>query len=141
MSSLRDLFEESYISVPDSKVDLVDELAEKCEELENQLNETLSVAIEQAKLVEDYERKEIVAEAAVDLADTEVEKLLGLVENIDFEDAESFAKKVETIKETYFSKATKKIDLEESVNEDAEQDADVSDTMSRYIQAIRRSNS
>jgi hypothetical protein len=38
MNQLKDLFVESYIEVPESKVDLVDELAEQVEELEEKLN-------------------------------------------------------------------------------------------------------
>ena len=141
MASLKDLFVESYITVPESKVDLVDELAEQVEELESRLNETTQAAIEMAQDLEMHQRKEIVAEAAYGLADTEVEKLLGLVENVDFDGAEEFASKVETIKETYFTKAAKKVEsLEESVSDDVDE-APVSSSMERYISAIRKSNS
>jgi hypothetical protein len=137
MSSLKELFVESYIDVPESKVDLVDELAEKVDILESQLNETMEVAIEQAQLIEDFERKDIVVEAAEGLADTEIEKLLGLVENIEFEDAETFAEKVETIKETYFSKASKKTDLEESVS-DNDDEIETSSSMDMYVRNLRK---
>jgi hypothetical protein len=53
MSKLKDLFSESYIEVPESKVDLVDELAEQVEELESKLNETTQKVIDQSGELEE----------------------------------------------------------------------------------------
>jgi hypothetical protein len=105
MGKLKDLFEESYIDVPESKVDLVDELAEQVEELE----------------------------------ETQVEKLSSLVESLDFEDEESFAQKVKTVKESYFKK---EVPQEEEINEDweADQTEEVSSAMSQYLNAIKKTS-
>jgi ATP-dependent Clp protease adapter protein ClpS len=141
MGKLKDLFTESYIEVPESKVDLVDELAEEVEALEGKLNEATEQAIENAKLLEGYQREAVIREAAKDLADTEVEKLKGLVEDVDFEDEATFANKVKTIKESYFNKKTVEAqDLEEEVEDNGEGvvTEEVSDLMSSYISAIRK---
>ena len=61
--------------------------------------------------VEELKREAIIAEATSDLAETQAEKLNSLVEALDFEDEESFAAKVATVKESYF---TKKNSTEES---------------------------
>ncbi len=137
MNNLKDLFEESYIEVPESKVDLVDELAETVEELEQKLNETTGQAIEQAEELEQYKRNEVIREQSKDLAETQVEKLKGLVENIDFEDEETFTKKVADIKESYFNKAKP-----QSAEMDAlEEEADITTTsgsMAQYISALKK---
>ena len=59
MSKLKDLFSESYIEVPESKVDLVDELAEQVEELESKLNETTQKVIDQSGELEEMKKEEI----------------------------------------------------------------------------------
>ena len=44
----------------------------------------------------------IINESASDLADTQVEKLKSLVNDLDFENEEKFKDKVDTIKEAHF---------------------------------------
>jgi len=138
MNGLKDLFEESYVDVPESKVDLVDELADTVEELEESLNRTTAQAIEMAESLEWFQRREIVREAAKDLADTQVEKLNSLVEDIDFEDAESFAERVATVKESYFDKKetieTPVIDTDENDDETIE----TSGSMANYVSALKK---
>jgi activator of HSP90 ATPase len=89
--------------------------------------------------LEVLKRDKIVREASRDLADTQVEKLKDLVEDIDFEDEETFAKKVDTVKESYFSK---KVSESADIEEEDEGDAPVvsSDTMAQYLSAIQKTN-
>ena len=141
MNKLKDVFTESYIEVPESKVDLVDELSEQVEELETALNARTEEALEQAKAIEDYTRAAIVAEAAKDLPDTQAEKLAGLVESIDFEDEETFTKKVATVKEAHFAAPAVESTIAEETDVDAEADTqEVSETMATYLSAIRNYN-
>lgn len=137
MNNMRDLFVESYIEVPESKVDLVDELAGQVEELEERLNNTTGDAISLAEELETYKRNTIIAEASRDLADTQAEKLKGLLESVDFENEESFVAKVNTVKESYFSKEIPE-QLEESVEEAAEEEVEVSSVMENYLHALRK---
>ena len=92
MTGLKDLFTESYIEVPEAKVDLVDELAETVDDLEQKLNATTADAIRMAEELETYKRDAIIREASRDLAETQVEKLKSLVEDVDFDDEETFSK-------------------------------------------------
>ena len=139
MNKLKDVFTESYIEVPESKIDLVDELSEQVEELEEALNARTEEALEQAKAIEDFTRSAIVAEAAKDLPDTQAEKLAGLVDSIDFEDDETFAKKVATVKEAHFAAPAVESTIAEETDVDAEADTqEVSDTMATYLSAIRK---
>jgi len=143
MNNLKDLFVESYVDVPESKIDLVDDLADQVEELEEQLYKTTADAIKLSEEVEGLKREAIIAEASADLADTQKEKLNSLVEALDFEDEESFAAKVATVKESYFTKtnSTEEV-IEESADDQSAYDAevDVAPTMERYLAAIRKSN-
>jgi hypothetical protein len=133
------VFEESYISVPDSKIDLVDELATANEELEEQFNEATAKAIELSENLEAYKRKDIIREASRDLADTQVEKLAALAESVDFESEESFAAKVATLKESYFAKKPTTGAVVEEV-EEADEATDVSPMMEQYLKALRKTN-
>jgi hypothetical protein len=137
MGKLKDLFTESYIEVPESKVDLVDELATANEELEEQFNDAVAKGMKLAEELEGYKREAIIREASRDLAETQVEKLKSLAESIDFESEESFTAKVETLKESYFSKKTKESIVEESDEGEAET-AEISDSMAQYVQALRK---
>ena len=141
MNSLKDLFTESYIEVPESKVDLVDDLAEQVEELETQLNTSTANAIEMTEKLEILQREKVITEASRDLADTQVEKLKTLVAEVEFNDEESFAKKVATVKESYFNK-TKKIAESadfDAVDED-ENTVEVAGSMAQYITALNRTS-
>jgi hypothetical protein len=141
MSKLKNLFEESYVEVPDSKVDLVDELATANEQLEESYNEAVAKAISLSEELEQYKRSAIIREAATGLAETQIAKLASLVENIDFVDEETFAAKVETIKESYFTKTKKTSELTESFDtEDDNSVQEVSGAMAQYVNAIRKSS-
>jgi hypothetical protein len=134
MDKMKDLFVESYIDVPESKVDLVDELAGQVEELEEKLNSQTGESIKLSEELEQYKRNAIVAEAARDLADTQKEKLAELVEGIDFD--EDFASKVATIKESYFKKEiAESVDV---VDEEPESVVEVSGAMETYLSAMRK---
>lgn len=140
MNGMKDLFVESYIDVPESKVDLVDDLADQVEELEEALNKTTADAIQMSEQIEELQRQAIVAESVSDLADTQAEKFTALVASLDFENEEQFRDKVATVKESFFNKSV----VSEEVEEDqVDQDAagavteDVAPSMERYLTAIR----
>lgn len=139
MSNLKDLFIESNIAVPEGKEDLVDELSEAVDELETKLNDTTAKAIQMSEELEQYKRDAIIRESASGLAATQVEKLKSLVEDIDFDDAESFAKKVQTVKESYF---TKKVTETTTIEEEDDGSAVVnnSSVMESYLSAIKKTS-
>tara|TARA_B110000977_G_scaffold67767_2_gene92018 strand:- start:10202 stop:11161 length:960 start_codon:yes stop_codon:yes gene_type:complete len=145
MENLKNLFTESYITVPESKVDLVDELSESVSELEAKLDAATAEAIAMNEALEGHERNAIIAEHAEGLAATEAEKLFKLAEDVEFGNAETFSGKVATIKESYFkkgsaNKATAAAEaLEEGIVEDNSQSiVEVTDTMASYLSAMRK---
>ena len=141
MSSLQSVFKEHYIEVPEGKVDLVDELAEQVAELEESLNKSTEDNIALTESVSNLERAEIVRNASSGLALTEAEKLASLVEDIDFDDAESFEMKVNVVKESYFrSEAQESVDEAQQLVGTDEAPAELNDVMARYTQAISKFN-
>ena len=139
MDKLKDLFTESYIQVPESKVDLVDELAEQVEELETKLNETTQKVIDQSGEIEEMTKDRIINESASDLADTQVEKLKSLVNDLDFESEEKYAEKVNTIKEAHFSQETGSSEESPVIEEDGHDEVmETSPNMDKYITALQK---
>ena len=136
MNKLKDLFTESHIQVPEDKVDMVDELADNVEELEAQLNASTERSIQMAEELEGYKREFIIREASKDLAETQVEKLKGLAENVDFEDEETFAQKVAQLKESYFAKTAKT--QEEIIEDDDSPVVESTGSMDSYLKAIKK---
>jgi len=138
MNGMKDLFVESYIEVPESKVDLVDELAETVEELEEKLNDTTGKAIAMAEELEGLQRDAIIREASRDLAETQVEKLKSLVEDIDFEDEETFSKKVATVKESYFAKTQSTESADFDTTDESDDIVEASGSMAQYLAALKK---
>jgi hypothetical protein len=139
MGKLKDVFTESYIAVPDSKIDLVDELAEANEELEAQVNEATIKAMAISEELVSLKRAAVIREASKDLAETQVEKLTSLAESVDFENEKAFSQKVATLKESYFAK-TKTAESIITEETDASDEVEVSPMMEQYINALRKSN-
>ena len=137
MGKLKDVFTESYIAVPDSKIDLVDELAEANEELEAQVNEATAKAMAISAELVSLKRAAVIREASKDLAETQVEKLTSLAESVDFENEKAFSQKVATLKESYFSK-TKTAESIITEETDTSDEVEVSPMMEQYINALRK---
>jgi len=140
MQALHGVFTEHYITVPESKVDIVDELAAKVDDLEEQLNSAVERGIELTEKVKELSREAVLRESASDLSEAQAEKLASLAEGIEFESEKAFAKKVATIKESYFKKesvSAKQTDELDSLTEDTK-NVDVSPVMSRYLAALKK---
>lgn len=138
MKALKGVFVEHYIEVPESKVDMVDELAEQVVELEQQLYKETEANIRLTESIEKLQRSEIIVEASKDLAQTEVEKLKGLVEDFDFEDVDTFTKKVNTIRESYFTKPIVNNQEEQLFDSDQDTDKPVSGVMAMYSSVLSK---
>jgi len=138
MTSLQSVFKEHYIEVPEGKEDLVDELNEQVTELEETLNKTTEDNIKLHTAVQEFEKQEVVREQSLGLAQTEAEKLASLVEDIEFDNRETFEMKVKTVKESYFTKdVTETADEVDSLlGEENVSDETVSESMAKYTQAI-----
>ena len=140
-NGLKGLFLEHNFTVPEEKFNLLDGMAGELNDMEAKLNEQIDANVALNKRVGEFVKMEIVNECAVGLAETQKEKLASLAEGVEFETEEDFRKKVETIKESYF---TRKAELAESVSEPTEEASEplveetVSGTMSKYVDALAR---
>jgi hypothetical protein len=110
ISGLRNLFAEHYIDVPAEKVDLVDELATKVEELEASLNEEIERGIQTKKSLVEARKNEITHVVCEGLTATQVEKIKSLAESVEFSTEDEYKNKLETIRENYFPSGTKRAD-------------------------------
>lgn len=106
VSGLKDLFEEHYIDVPEERYDMLGEMEIKISELEEKLNEQLAANVEMSKNIAEQKRHNIIDQLSDGLTDTETEKFTSLVEELSYEDANSFETKVQTIRENYFTTKT-----------------------------------
>ncbi len=140
-NGLKGLFLEHNFSVPEEKFNLLDGMAGELDEMEAKLNEQIDANVALNKRVGEFVKMEIVNECAVGLAETQKEKLASLAEGVEFETEEDFRNKVETIKESYF---TRKAELTESVSDPTEEasepliESTASGTMSKYVDALAR---
>ncbi len=142
MGGLKDLFTEHYIEVPEEKVDIVENLFDKVEDLEGQLNQSVQENIKVKNELNEYRKDKILEEVCEDLADTQSEKMKTLAEGVSYEDdSENFEEKVKTIKENYFPNQQKQDENVEQV--DASDGEEVSEPkmtniMEAYSKAIAR---
>ena len=140
-NGLKGLFLEHNFTVPEEKFNLLDGMAGEIDEMEAKLNEQIDTNIALNKRIGEFVKMEIVNECAVGLAETQKEKLASLAEGVEFETEEDFRNKVNTIKESYF---TRKAELAESASEPTEEVSEplveetTSGTMSKYVDAIAR---
>ena len=107
IGGLRNLFIEHYIDIPADKVDVVEELTTRVEELESSLNEQITHGIELKKELNEQKKIEAIYTACEGLTQTQVEKLKSLAEGVEFTTEEEFVEKLSTLKESYFKAEVK----------------------------------
>ena len=110
IGGLRNLFVEHYIDIPADKVDVVEELTAKVEELESSLNEEMNRSVELTKSLNEQKKIEAIYTACEGLSQTQVEKLKSLAENVEFTTEEDFVGQVDVLKESYFKSEVKTAD-------------------------------
>jgi len=143
LKGLKGLFEEHYVEIPDERVDVVEELATRTEELESKLNEQIEKNVELHGVVEQYKRDQLIESVSASLTDTQKAKFETLAEGIDFNDEETFTNKLTIVKESYFGKgedttSSYELDDDEPLTEEAAEKP-VPAEMANYVNAISRS--
>ena len=142
ITGLKGLFKEHYIDVPEEKYNVLDDLTSQVKDLESKLNEQIEKNVNLSKDASELTRASLVVSVSEDLADTEKEKFVSMAENVEFDSADKFAEKLETIKESYFPKTK----IEEATSNDGVDsvaanipaDAGTSDAMAAYTAAITK---
>jgi hypothetical protein len=141
ITGLKGLFEEHYIDIPTDKVDVVEELTSKVEELEEAYNEQIKSAIEMKKELNEHKKFEAIYAACEGLTQTQVEKLKSLAEGVEFTTDEEFVTKLSTLKESYFKSDVKVADssaLDEVLVEEEKKEKTISDdpSINMYAKTI-----
>lgn len=143
IDGLKGLFSQHYVDIPNEKLDVLESLADKVEELENALNEAIAEKSELKKSVVENERKDIFANVSEGLTMTEAEKFAALAEGIEFDgDLTKYEKKLTLVKENYFSKKVVSSTINEEIAvDDVDQKEEISysdPSMKRYAEVISR---
>ena len=134
LEGMRGLFEDHYVSIPEDKYDVVENMVDKLDEMESKLNEQIEKNIAITKSLSEATGGNILSDVSEGLSTTQKEKLASLAEGVEFESEESYKEKLETLKESYFKTAPKRSESE-VLNEEAAT-PDVSGSMAAYMQAL-----
>jgi len=145
IEGLKTLFVEHYVDVPEDKYDVIDELANRLDEMEQKLDSEVNRNMDITEELDTLKRDNVVSEASKDLTETQKEKLSSLAEGVDFKDAEDFAEKISEIKEAYFPAEGESVVEETLVVEGSEEfkveqstEVQTDPTMAKYTQAISK---
>ena len=142
IDGLKTLFVEHYVEVPEDKYDVIDELANRLDEMEEKLDGEVHKNMEIVEENESLKRQNVVREACLDLSESQKEKMVSLSEGVDYKDTEDFAEKVSELKEAYFP--SDEVIAEETVVEEGtgefsnEEETVLNPEMTRYSSAISK---
>jgi hypothetical protein len=144
ITGLKGLFEDHYIDIPEEKVNVVEELTTRVEELEDSLNEQINAAIQLKKELNEKIKTEAIHAVCEGLTQTQVEKMKQLAESVDFTSEEEFADKVVTIRESYFEQQVKSanssaLNEEITVEEEDKKSVSIDPSIAQYAQSISKS--
>ena len=143
LTGMRSLFEEHYVSIPDEKYDVLENMVDKLEEMEGKLNEQIDKNVALNKRLSESVADVIFAEVAEGLALSQKDKFASLAENVEFESETSYREKLATLRKSYFPEnAGVQRDESENLSEETQstqyQTTPVSNTMERYLQTLTR---
>ena len=140
LSGMRGLFEEHYVSIPEEKYDVVENMVEKLDEMESKLNEQIERNISLNQRLGESVADHILADVSEGLAISQKEKLASLAEGVEFESEEEYREKLETLKESYFRKSTvinEEADAPQMISEDVTAEAPSGSSMQAYLRALQ----
>ena len=138
LAGMKGLFEEHYVSIPEDKYDVLESMVEKLDDMETKLNEQIEKNIDLNGRLSEATADSILDQVSEGLAVTQKEKLASLAESVEFESEEEYREKLETLKESYFSKApTAKSEAPQTLSEGVDTtDAPVASSMEAYLRTL-----
>ena len=145
IEGLKTLFVEHYVDVPEDKYNVIDELANKLDDMELKLDAEVSRNMEITEEMDSLKRANVIREASNGLSESQSEKLSSLSEGVDFTDVEDFQEKINELKEAYFpsekaetiSEETIEVEGTGSFEEDTSEKV-LDPTMSQYANALSK---
>jgi len=143
ISGLKTLFAEHYIDIPEDKVSVLEGLSTRLETAETRLNEEIDRNVALTKTLNESLRTEIVNTICEGLTATESDKLRRLSENVSFNDVDEFAGKIQTLRESYFSRTVNRMETLDSTDVDTTNSGmiteQLSGPMAAYVKSIGKS--
>ena len=140
LSGMKGLFEEHYVSIPEDKYDVVENMVEKLDEMESRLNEQIERNISLNKRLGESVADNILGDVCEGLAQTQKDKLISLSEGVEFESEETYREKLETLKESYFqekSVVSEETESPQMISEEANIEAPTGSSMNAYLKALQ----
>jgi hypothetical protein len=143
INGMKDLFEDHYIDIPEEKVDVVEGLTSKVEELEASLDEQIQSVIEMKKELNEHKKIEAIHAVCEGLTQTQVEKMKSLAEGVEFTTDEEFADKLVTLRESYFNEpvntsGSSALNEEVDIEDEKKTNTNVDPTIAKYAQTISK---
>tara|TARA_B100001094_G_scaffold185048_1_gene179289 strand:+ start:534 stop:1682 length:1149 start_codon:yes stop_codon:yes gene_type:complete len=144
LSGLKALFTEHYVEIPEEKVDVVEELVTKVDDLESDLKEQTENNIELNKTIKEFECENTFNSCTEGLTESEIAKFRDLAANVDFESQDDYKSKINIIKENYFKQSSEELSSEVNVDVDTPlteevQETEITGAMSNYVDTLSRS--
>ena len=139
LSGMKDLFEEHYVTIPEDKYDVLESMVEKLDDMETKLNEQIDKNIGLNRRLAESSAQGILDQISSGLAETQKEKLASLAESVEFESEEEYREKLETLKESYFSRTAPaaKTQSSQTLSEGVDSTTNpVSGTMDAYLRSM-----
>ena len=141
ISNLKGLFTESYIEVPEEKLDLFESTVDQAEALDSELQGQVEKNMELSEEVEQLKCEIIFREISEGMTDTEVEKLRRLAEDLEFDTIEQFAEKIGVLCENIGSIGTvaEEASSEEGLEESYEDASEATPLVEAYVRSMSKS--
>ena len=138
LGGMKSLFEEHYVTIPEDKYDVLESMVEKLDEMETKLNEQIDANITLNKRLAESTQDVILDQISEGLAATQKEKLASLAESVEFESEDEYREKLETLKESYFSRTpATKSEAPQTLSEGVDTtDAPIAGGMDQYLKAM-----
>ena len=140
MEGMKKLFEEHYVTLPEDKYDVLENMVDKLDEMETKLNEQIEKNVALNQRLGESTAQTIFNNVAEGLATSQKEKLQSLAEGVEFESEESYRGKIETLKESYFGqkKTTTTTSAPQELKEEAAHVEPATGAMAAYLDALGR---
>jgi len=140
VGGLQTLFAENYIEIPEEKYNVVDEQAKEIEGLKEELDAEMNKNIEVKAQLAETTAEKIFSEVTEELTMSQVEKMKSLAEGVEFDSAETYTEKLNTLKETYFpGEAEKEKVIAEDKSDAKATDEEMSASMKAVMDSLSQS--
>ena len=140
LEGMKSLFEEHYVSIPEDKYDVLENMVNKLDEMEGKLNEQIENNVALNKRLAESKSDGILSDVAEGLAITQKEKLASLAESVEFESEQNYREKLVTLRESYFPSTAPSAqrDNNEVLSEGTESPVKNTGSMANYLSTLQR---